>query len=145
MNYIQILAYAGFWLGAVIMINIHNLIASILLCRIHKVNVSTILKIIFTFGQIVQSVGNFGIYMTPETATFVQCAALQSFISVGNIITRLSLSAFLLWRLRQLDNNKKSIDKLVCIVLFTIRAAFTVSFLFKNTHFFLKEIIILQL
>src|SRR5205823_3971135 len=97
---------------------------SMLLCKSRHTNVSNILKIIFNFGQIVRSSSNFGLYMTPKVATLDQCIGLQYLIIIGNVITRLSLSAFLLWRLRLIHNYRQ--DKWVCIVLFTIRTLFAV-------------------
>jgi hypothetical protein len=76
----------------------------------------------------VRGLGLFGLFMTPKVATLVQCAAFQYFTMAGNIIARLSLTAFLLWRIRQIDMSGKSIDNWMCIVLFVIRIAFTVNF-----------------
>jgi hypothetical protein len=90
-----------------------------------------ILKIIFNFGQIVRFLGNVGLYMTPSVATLIQCAALQYFIMAGNVMTRLSLTAFLLWRMRQIDMSGRKIDNWICIILFLIRTAFMVNFLLK--------------
>ncbi|GBC31767.2 hypothetical protein GLOIN_2v1778626 [Rhizophagus irregularis DAOM 181602=DAOM 197198] len=49
---------------------------------------------------------------------------------IGNIISRLSLTAFLLlWRIRQIDMKSKDWDKRICILLFVIRTAFTIPYL----------------
>src|ERR1700722_19430796 len=92
-------------------------------------NTSNVLKILFNFGQFVRASGNFGLYMTPRIATFTQCLGLQYYLSIGNVIARISLSTFLLWRLRQMRNvHSYGIDKWISIVLFVIKVTLAVSF-----------------
>ncbi|RGB31564.1 hypothetical protein C1646_763947 [Rhizophagus diaphanus] len=129
MNFIQVQAYVGFWLGAATMICIHNLIVSIISYKIRKTHASSILKIIFNFGQIVRNFGMICSYMTPKVASILQCTASIYFMFIGNIISRLSLTAFLLWRIRQIDMKSKDWDKRICILLFVIRTAFTIPYL----------------
>ncbi|RGB24545.1 hypothetical protein C1646_821542 [Rhizophagus diaphanus] len=129
MDFIQIQAYLGIWSGAAIMISFHNLFISIMLYKARQTNVSNILKIIFNFGQILRSSAAFGLYMTPKVATYTQCDVLLKTIMIGNIVTRLSLSAFLLWRLRQIRNvHNYGTDKWICITLFTIKVAISVPY-----------------
>ncbi|GBB88776.1 hypothetical protein RclHR1_15380004 [Rhizophagus clarus] len=125
MIYIQIQAYVGFVFGAVVMISIHNMIVSFLLYKARQTNMSNILKIIFNFGNILRFGSAWGLYMTPEIATLLQCASLQYLAFVGNVLTRVSLTAFLLWRLKQIHNNK--LDNWVCLMLFLLRAGFGVA------------------
>ncbi|CAG8637147.1 14603_t:CDS:2 [Rhizophagus irregularis] len=129
MNYIQIQSYLGFWTGASIMMSLHNLFISVMLYKARQANASNILKIIFNFAQIVRSGANFGLYMTPKIATYIQCDALLRTIIVGNIMTRLSLLAFLILRLRQIRNvhNYRS-DKWISIILFSIKVALSVPY-----------------
>src|SRR5436309_7732121 len=102
------------------------MIASAILYKVRQTNVSCVLKVIFNFGQIVHSVGKVCLYMTSKAVTLVRCTAFQYLTMVGYVLTRLSLSVFLLWRLRQICNNWK--DKCVCAVLFAIRSTLAVSF-----------------
>ncbi|GES98497.1 hypothetical protein GLOIN_2v1602591 [Rhizophagus clarus] len=88
MIYIQIQAYVGFVFGAVVMISIHNMIVSFLLYKARQTNMSNILKIIFNFGNILRFGSAWGLYMTPEIATLLQCASLQYLAFVGNVLTR---------------------------------------------------------
>ncbi|PKK74486.1 hypothetical protein RhiirC2_846829 [Rhizophagus irregularis] len=129
MNFIQIQAFAGFWTAAILMICFHNMIISIALYKIRKVYASSILKIIFNFGQIMRSFGTLGLYMTPKLPTLIQCTAFVHFSITGTTITRLSLAAFLLWRIRQIEMSGKDCDKWICILLFLIRTAFTIPYL----------------
>ncbi|RGB28214.1 hypothetical protein C1646_745970 [Rhizophagus diaphanus] len=129
MNFIQIQAFAGFWTAAILAICFHNMIISIALYKIRKVHASSILKIIFNFGQIMRSFGTLGLYMTPKLPTLIQCTAFVHLSITGTTITRLSLAAFLLWRIRQIEMNGKDWDKWICILLFLIRTAFTIPYL----------------
>ncbi|POG74450.1 hypothetical protein GLOIN_2v1873572 [Rhizophagus irregularis DAOM 181602=DAOM 197198] len=126
MNFIQIQSYVGFWSGAIIMISFHNLFISAMMYKARQTNTSNILKIIFNFAQIVRSGANFGLYMTPKIATYTQCDALLKTIIVGNILMRLSLSAFLIWRLRQMRNYGS--DKWISIILFSIKVALSIPY-----------------
>ncbi|EXX50537.1 hypothetical protein RirG_269870 [Rhizophagus irregularis DAOM 197198w] len=105
------------------------MIVSIISYKIRKTHASSILKIIFNFGQIVRNSGVVGIYITPKVPTILQCAASLYITYIGNIISRLSLTAFLLWRIRQIDMKRKVWDKRICILLFVIRTAFTIPYL----------------
>ncbi|PKC55539.1 hypothetical protein RhiirA1_402811, partial [Rhizophagus irregularis] len=109
--------------------SLHNLFISVMLYKARQANASNILKIIFNFAQIVRSGANFGLYMTPKIATYIQCDALLRTIIVGNIMTRLSLLAFLILRLRQIRNvhNYRS-DKWISIILFSIKVALSVPY-----------------
>lgn len=135
MIYVQVQAYIGLWIGAIIMISLHNLFISMILYRARQTNASNVLKIIFNFGNIVRYVGVFGLYMTPQIATYKECFILLELTMVGNVITRLSLSAFLLWRLRQIRNvHNYGSDKWISIILFSIKAALAIPYLiFQKT------------
>ncbi|CAB4496000.1 uncharacterized protein OCT59_026724 [Rhizophagus irregularis] len=134
--YIQIQTWAGFLLGAMIMLSFHNMFVSMILYKARQTNVSNMLKIIFNFGFIVRNVGILGLYMTPKLPTYPMCFALQEVTMVGNVIVRLSLSAFLLWRLRQIRNvHNYGSDKWISIILFTIKVALAIPYLiFQRTH-----------
>ncbi|CAB4487250.1 uncharacterized protein OCT59_001363 [Rhizophagus irregularis] len=100
-----------------------------MLYKARQTNTSNILKIIFNFAQIVRSEANLGLYMTSKKATYTQCDALLRTIIVGNIITRLSLSAFLIWRLRQIRNvHNFGSDKWISIILFSIKIALSIPY-----------------
>jgi len=116
----QIQAYSGFWSGATVMISIHNMILSFFLYKARQTNMSNILKIIFNLGNVLRIGGAWGFYMTPQQATLLQCTSIQYMAAVGNVLTRLSLIAFLLWRLKQIHQSK--MDDWVGIILFTIKA-----------------------
>jgi hypothetical protein len=79
--------------------------------------------------------GVVGSYITPKFPTILQCTVPLYITYIGNIVSRLSLTAFLLWRIRQIDMESKVWDKRICILLFVIRAAFTVNFLLKYDIF----------
>ncbi|PKK71119.1 hypothetical protein RhiirC2_711382 [Rhizophagus irregularis] len=131
-NFIQTQAYVCFWLGASIMICIHNMVVAIISYktrRTRKTHASSILKIIFNFGQIMRNSGSVGSYITPKFPTILQCTVPLYITYIGNIVSRLSLTAFLLWRIRQIDTESKVWDKRICILLFVIRAAFTIPYL----------------
>jgi len=130
MDFIQVQAYLGLWSGAVIMISFHNMIVSTFLYKARQTNASNLLKIFFNFAQLVRSSASFGLYMTPKVATISQCTALQHTQMVGNVLTRLALSAFLLWRLRQIRNVKNDrMDKFISIILFTAKVALAIPYL----------------
>jgi hypothetical protein len=101
------------------------MILSFLLYKARQTNVSNILKIIFNFGNILRFGATWGSYMTPEVATLLQCTSLQYVAYIGNVLARVSLTAFLLWRLKQIHNTK--LDNWVCLILFLLRAGFGVS------------------
>ncbi|GBB86368.1 hypothetical protein RclHR1_01280005 [Rhizophagus clarus] len=63
--------------------------------------------------------------MTPEVATLLQCASLQYVTFIGNFLVRVSLTAFLLWRLKQLHDTK--LNNWICLILFLLRAGFGVA------------------
>ncbi|CAB4477622.1 unnamed protein product [Rhizophagus irregularis] len=105
------------------------MIVSIISYKIRKTHASSILKIIFNFGQIVRNFGMICSFMTPKVATILQCTASIYVMFIGNI-SRLSLTAFLLlWRIRQIDMKSKDWDKRICILLFVIRTEFTIPYL----------------
>jgi hypothetical protein len=87
--------------------------------------VSNILKIIFNFGNVLRFLGAWGLYMTPKIATMLQCTSIVYVQAIGNVCARVSLTAFLLWRLKQINNVR--IDTYVGITLFVLRAGFGVS------------------
>lgn len=125
MIFIQIQAYSGFWSGAVVMVSLHNMILSFFLYKARQTNMSNILKIIFNFGNAIRFMAVWGFYMTPKVATILQCTSLQYVMAIGNVLVRLSLVAFLLWRLKQIHQSR--IDDWVSIILFTLRAGFGVA------------------
>jgi hypothetical protein len=108
------------------------MITSIISYKARKTHASSILKILFNFSQIVRNIGAFGLYMTPAVATLDQCAAFQYLLMIGNNFTRLSLIAFLLWRIRQINVGRNNTDNWICIVLFVTRIAFSVNFLLNR-------------
>lgn len=124
MNFFQIQTYAGFWGGATAMISLHNTILSFFLFKARQSNVSNILKIVFNFSNFVRFTAVVGSYMTPDVATMLQCTSLQYLIQIGNFFVRVPLAAFLLWRLKQIHNNRT--DNIVCITLIILRAGFGV-------------------
>ncbi|PKB97224.1 hypothetical protein RhiirA5_367507, partial [Rhizophagus irregularis] len=143
MIYVQIQAYIGLWIGAIIMISLHNMFISMILYKARQTNVSNLLKIIFNFGNIVRFVGVFGLYMTPQIAKYTECFILLEFTMVGNVITRVSLSAFLLWRLRQIRNvHNYGSDKWISIILFSIKAALAIPYLIfqKTSTLYVPEV-----
>ncbi|POG68088.1 hypothetical protein GLOIN_2v1778682 [Rhizophagus irregularis DAOM 181602=DAOM 197198] len=130
MNFIQIQSYIGFWIGAVVMISFHNLFISVIMYKARQTNTSNMLKIIFNFGNIMRYGTILGLYMTPKIATHTQCIALLEVTMIGNIIVRLSLSASLLWRLRQIRNvQNHRLDKWISIILFSIKVALSIPYL----------------
>ncbi|GBC09324.1 hypothetical protein RclHR1_08770003 [Rhizophagus clarus] len=104
------------------MISIHNMILSFLLYKARQSNMSNILKMIFNFGNVLRFSATWGLYMTPKVATLLQCTSLQYVTYVGNFLVRVSLTAFLLWRLKQIHNSK--LDNRVGLILFLLRAGF---------------------
>src|ERR1700722_3137880 len=103
------------------------MIVSMLMYKTRKTKVSNILKILFNLGQIIHTSGSWGFYITPAVATYTQCAALQYYTIVGNTLTRVSLSAFLLWRLRQINLKKDKIDKFTSATLLIAKVIISVS------------------
>ncbi|CAG8828860.1 18196_t:CDS:2, partial [Racocetra persica] len=63
----------------------------------------------------------------PPNIPFSQCLALHYLQAIGNVLFRESLSAFLLWRLRQIHYDRR--DQWISIILFTIKTALTVPIL----------------
>ncbi|CAB4402989.1 unnamed protein product [Rhizophagus irregularis] len=116
MNFIQIQSHVGFWSGAIIIImSFHNLFISEMLYmyKARQTNTSNILKIIFQFCLNYAFGSKFrSLYDTKNSYTYTQCDALLGTIIVGNIIRRLSLSAFLIWLLGQIRND--GFHDLVC-------------------------------
>ena len=101
------------------------MIQSFFMYKSRQAKVSNILKIIFNFGNVIRLGAAWGLYMTPSEATILQCTSLQYVGAVGNVLVRLSLTVFLLWRLKQLQRSK--MDAWVSITLFTFRAGLGVS------------------
>src|SRR5438045_9770890 len=101
------------------------MVLSFFLYKARQTNMSNVLKIVFNFGNVIRLAGAWGLYMTPTTATILQCTAIQYLIAVGNVMVRLSLVAFLLWRLKQIHQSK--LDDRVGIVLFILKAGFGLS------------------
>ncbi|PKY30291.1 hypothetical protein RhiirB3_447305 [Rhizophagus irregularis] len=129
MDFFQTQAYVGAWMGAVIMISFHNMFVSMMLYKARQTNTSNMLKIIFNFAQIIRYGSDFGLYMTPKIATYTQCIVLLQVTMVGNVLYRLTLSAFLLWRLRQIRNvHNYGIDKWIGITLFSIKVALVIPY-----------------
>ncbi|RIA88244.1 hypothetical protein C1645_252118 [Glomus cerebriforme] len=120
MNFIQLQAYAGFWTGAVVMISLHNMFLSFFLYKTRQTKVSNIIKIIFNSANALRFTAVWGTYMTPKVATLLQCTSLQYIAAIGSVLTRVSLTAFLLWRLKQVHNGK--IDSWIGTTLFIIRS-----------------------
>lgn len=88
-------------------------------------NKSNIFKIIFNFGNVVRFTAVCGFYLTPKKATLLQCTLLQYVMAMGNVVVRLSLVIFLLWRVKQILQSKMNV--LISIILFILRAGFGVS------------------
>ena len=86
---------------------------------------SNIFKIIFNFGNALRFGATWGLYMTPAVATLLQCTSLIFIGQIGNNLVRISLVAFLLWRLRQICNNK--LDNWISMFLLLIRVGFSVN------------------
>jgi hypothetical protein len=95
------------------------------LYKVRETKISNFLKIIINFANILRFGSVFGTYMTPKNATLLECSTLQYIETVGNVIVRLAITAFLLWRLKQIHNEKQ--DKWIGISLFVIRACLAVS------------------
>src|ERR1044072_9373827 len=110
------------------------MIISIFLYKARQTKTSNILKILFNFGNVIRLGTTWGSYMTPSEATILQCASLQYVGAIGNVLVRLSLVAFLLWRLRQVQHSK--VDFWVSIILFTLRTSLGVSKQFFKFSFY---------
>ncbi|PKY19022.1 hypothetical protein RhiirB3_431961 [Rhizophagus irregularis] len=83
-----------------------------------------------------RSIGTLSLYMTPKLPTLIQCATFVHFSITGSTISRLSLAAFLLWRIRQIDVSGKNWDKWICILLFLTRVAFAIPYIiFQKSTF----------
>ncbi|CAG8523041.1 1095_t:CDS:2 [Cetraspora pellucida] len=65
--------------------------------------------------------------IVPITISFSECLALQYLQIIGDVLFRESLSAFLLWRLRQIHYDRR--DQWVSIILFTIKSVLTLPIL----------------
>src|SRR5436305_15070083 len=96
------------------------MILSFFLYKARQTNMSNILKILFNFGNVLRIGAAWGFYMTPTVATILQCTSIQYVAAVGNVTVRLSLVAFLLWRLKQIHHSK--MDDWVGTILLTLRA-----------------------
>ncbi|CAB4412094.1 unnamed protein product [Rhizophagus irregularis] len=124
MDYFQKQAYIGVFVGITVVISLHNMIVSIFLYKVRETKISNFLKIIVNFANILRFGSVFGVHMTPHIATLPQCVSFQYMAAIGNVSIRLALTAFLLWRLKQIHN--KNTDKWIVIILFVIRTCLAV-------------------
>ncbi|CAG8535384.1 31867_t:CDS:2 [Gigaspora margarita] len=100
---------------------------SILLYKTRQTNGTNLIKIIFNLGNCWRLAITFaGIAVLPFVP-LSQCLALQYLQAIGDVIWREALSAFLLWRLKQIHNDRH--DHWNSIILFTLKTLFTVPIL----------------
>ncbi|RIA94736.1 hypothetical protein C1645_759482, partial [Glomus cerebriforme] len=119
MDYFQQQAYTGLFVGTIMMISLHNLTISIFLFKVRETKFSNLLKIIFNFSNLLRFGSIYGTYMTPDIVALSECIALEYLATIGNVGVRVTLTAFLLWRLKQIHNENK--EKWICIILLVIR------------------------
>ncbi|RIA92618.1 hypothetical protein C1645_874644 [Glomus cerebriforme] len=106
----------SFLLGLASMAYFHNVFVSIFLYKSGhpNVNVSNMLKIIFNLSGVSRSVITYVAIMV-----MAQCALLSYLTALSNFFYRSSLSAFLLWRLKQIEYS--TWDRWISSGLFFIR------------------------
>ncbi len=97
----------------------------IFLYKTRQTNVSNILKIMFNFGGLLIYIAQVWYVVVPVDVTLNECKAVSYTAALAHLLHKSSLSAFLLWRLRQIENN--NIDYWLGIVLFFVRFVFHVS------------------
>jgi len=115
-------AFEGWMFGLATMVFLHNLIVSMFLYKARQTNVSNIFKILFNFGGLIIYICEIWFLIVPTDVTLNECKAISYILMTGHIIHKSALSAFLLWRLRQIEN--KSLDYWIGITLFFCRFCF---------------------
>ncbi|CAG8540530.1 5850_t:CDS:2 [Ambispora leptoticha] len=125
--------YAQFFLwGTWAMVYFHNTFVSIAYYHARKANISNLIKIIFNFSGFVKVV----LQIVKSLATDVNddvCLAEGYITNIATVLFRLSLSAFLLWRVRQIEYKRS--DSIIGFALFFCTGVlqFTRAFLYKLT------------
>ncbi|KAF0561128.1 hypothetical protein F8M41_025325 [Gigaspora margarita] len=126
MNQFVFLGYLSFILGAGTIISFHHFIVSILLYNTRQTNGTNLLKIIFNLANCWRLAVTFAGLIVPN-GPLTQCLVLQYLQTIGDVLFREALSAFLLWRLKQIHNDRH--DHWNSIILFTLKTLFTVPIL----------------
>ncbi|CAG8477851.1 24089_t:CDS:2, partial [Gigaspora rosea] len=100
---------------------------SILLYKTRQTNGTNLIKIIFNLGNCWRLAVTFAGFAVLPFVPLSLCLALQYLQALGDIIWREALSAFLLWRLKQIHNDRH--DHWNSIILFTLKTLLTVPIL----------------
>ncbi|CAG8468081.1 4845_t:CDS:2 [Cetraspora pellucida] len=127
MDKITLTGYTSYFVGGGSMITLHHLIVAILMYKIRPSNGSNLIKVFFNFSNFWRFVIGFAGSIVPPSIPFSECLALQYLQVIGDVLFRESLSAFLLWRLRQIHYDRR--DQWVSIILFTIKTVLTLPIL----------------
>ncbi|CAG8581804.1 9913_t:CDS:2 [Ambispora gerdemannii] len=116
--------------GTWAMFHLHNFFVSIAYYHARQANVSNLLKIIFNFSGFVRAVLSI-VYVLTTFEDNSACAIQGYIVNLSTVFFRLSLSAFLLWRVRQVEYKRSDTFIGSALLVCTAVLQFTRAFLNK--------------
>ncbi|KAG9305596.1 hypothetical protein G9A89_001657 [Geosiphon pyriformis] len=132
------LMYGSFVYGLWAMASFNNLIVSIFLYTSRNTTISNLLKIIFNFACLSRALVAAGFEMMPfKGIPQATCDSNRWLANLTQIAFRLTLSSFLLYRLRQIEHKRR--DTIVGLTLFFFTALF--QFIHMATYGTIKVVI----